>query len=376
MLIIGAGVIGLSIAWTLAKKGVKVTILEEGAVGRDASWASAGMLAPRIQLDVSEPGVGKSALEVLKLEMASKDLWKEFSTKLEMDSGMPTGYKLGGSLTVAFNKAEEEDLGAQLNFNRKAGLMMEWKSSKEAVELEPKLSRNVTAATYSPDDGLVDPRSVLLALKEAFLRAGGEIRENSPVTSIEVGSGKVKGVVIRGELLPDEQVIVAAGAWSGTFLGLPTKALPPIRPIKGQLMAARLDRRSPLLKHIVFRTSQYYFPRTEERMIIGATFEDVGFDTEITAGGLLELLVQVAETFPEVVHLPVIETWVGLRPRSSDDLPILGPTEIEGLTIATGHFHIGIVLTPITARDISECILANRVPETIRNFGIDRFQGN
>ena len=250
---------------------------------------------------------------------------------------------------------------------------MDWKSPEEALSLEPHLSPKLLAATYSPNEGQVDPRSVLAALREAFLRAGGEIRERSPVDAVEIGGNRVRGAIVRRKLIPDEQVVVAAGAWSGSIYGLPQEVCPPVRPAKGQLMAVKLDRRNPLLSHIVFRTHQYYIPRNEERMVIGATFEDVGFDTEITAGGLLELLQQVYETFPGVAGLPVVETWIGLRPRSSDDAPILGPTSVEGLTMATGHFHIGIILTPITAYAVSEYILTNHVPTSIKPFTIDRF---
>ena len=373
--IVGGGVIGLSIGWYLAKEGAKVTLFEEDVCGRDASWASAGMLAPHLHSYPQSPGVTETATLMLELEQRSYSMWAAFSEELQQASGTDIGRRMGGSLAVGFSPDEESQLKADYELQREHGLDIQWLSAKEALEMEPALSPSLVAASFSPLDGQVDPRSVLKALREAYLRAGGELREHCPVRSVEIENDRVRGIGTSDGTVPTDKVVVAAGAWSGQISGVPEAARPPVHPVKGQMVALGTDPQNRPLTHIVFGRGGYYIPRTDGRLVVGTTMEAAGFDTTNTVTGILGILRRASETVPQVGTLPIVEMWTGLRPRSTDGAPVLGPTSVDGLVMATGHFHVGVVLAPITAQLIGRCLLDDKVPDAMAPFGIGRFQG-
>jgi len=173
---------------------------------------------------------------------------------------------------------------------------------------------------------------------------------------------------------PAETVVLAAGPWSRQIAGLPESARPPVRPIKGQMIALRMDPAAPLVRHVLWAPKAYIVPRKDGRLLIGATVEERGFDANLTAGGVLAILEGAWRALPAIEELPVDEMWVGFRPGSRDDAPILGPTPVEGLVLATGHHRNGILLTPATADAVSRFILTGRIDESMRPFGIDRFR--
>ena len=368
VVIIGAGVCGLSIGWQLAEAGAKVTIIEKSEPGRGATWAAAGMLAARAEAEPGEQGL-------LNLNLKSQEYWPEFRNRLEKTTGMPIGYRDEGTIIVALDRDDAADLEFNYKFQDSLGLNTKWLSGSKAREKEPFLSPRISNAIHSPLDHQVDNRDLANALRIAFVREGGELRLYSEVDSIVTENGSVRGVQSNGEVIPAQFVVLAAGAWSRTIRGIAKEDLPPIRPLKGQMLALRMDPNKPLIKHVVWAPKGIYMvPRNDGRLLIGATVEEKDFDTELTAGGILHLLRESWETLPGIDELEIDEMWAGHRPTSRDDAPVLGPTSVEGLIIATGHHRNGILLAPITAKTISQLILTGDLPKEIEPFGIERFR--
>jgi glycine oxidase len=365
--IVGAGVIGLAIGWRLAAGGVEVDMYERGRAGRGASWAAAGMLAAAAEAEPSEE-------RLLPLTLESQRRWPGFVEELEAASGITVGYRSEGTLVIALTRDDAEQLRFSYDFQRGLGLDLDWLGPRQVLEREPFLNPRLAGGCFSPSDHQVDNRRVATALAEAFRRVGGRLHENQAVERVAVDHGRARGVVVRGELRPADQVVVAAGAWSGVEALVPEAARPPVRPMKGQMLAVQMDPAAPILRHVVWTPRVYLVPREDGRLIVGGTVEERGFDEAITAGGLFSLLEGAWRALPAIEDLPVEETWVGFRPGSPDDAPILGFTAVDGLVVATGHHRNGILLTPVTADAISECVLTGVVPEPIRNFGIDRFE--
>jgi glycine oxidase len=366
IVIIGAGVSGLGIGWKLAEAGRAVTVIDRGPAGRGASWAAAGMLAPQVE---AEPG--EEALLPLMLE--SQALWAEFAPALERASDIAIGYRTEGTLAVALDRDDREKLRFRYDYLVSLKREIEWLTGAEARRIEPHLARGVTAAISSPLDHQVDNRSVVEALKVAFQKSGGTLIENAPVEEVRIESGGARGVRLGDRFLEAEAVVVAAGAWSRNIPGLPEAVRPPVRPVKGQMLALQMDQAAPLINRVVWGPDGYFVPRRDGRLLVGATVEEMGFDTTLTAGGMFEMLRAVWETLPGSYDLPLVETWCGLRPASRDDAPILGETEIEGLIMATGHHRNGILLTPVTALAVSKLILEGRAPDSLAPFSLARF---
>jgi glycine oxidase len=227
----------------------------------------------------------------------------------------------------------------------------------------------------SPRDHQVENRLLAEALVIAARRAGAVIHEHCPVHKIDVADGHADGVVTERGHEPADVVILAAGAWSRQIGGLPPASLPPVRPIKGQMLALRMDPAAPLLRHVVWLPKGYLVPRLDGRLVVGGTVEERGFDDSLTAGGMLALIEAAWRAVPAIEELPIAETWVGFRPGSRDDAPILGSGPIDGLVVATGHHRNGILLTPVTAQAISAHVLTGELPAVARPFTPERFAG-
>jgi glycine oxidase len=364
--VIGAGVIGLGIAWRLAQAGCAVAVYDRGRAGHGASWAAAGMLAAAVE---TEPG--EETLLALTLE--SQRLWPDFARELEAVSGVAVGYRDEGTLVVALTRDDAAQLRHSYEFQKGLGLDIEWLSGAAVRRLEPHLRPGIPAAVLSPRDHQVENRAVGPALAVAAERAGVRLYEDSPVREIEIAGGRVCGVVSDRGREPADIVVLAAGAWSRDIGGMPAEFLPAVRPIKGQMLALQMDQEAPLVRHVVWLPRGYLVPRLDGRLVIGATVEERGFDDRITAGGLLALIEGAWRALPGVEELPVAETWVGFRPGSRDDAPLLGPSGIDGLLIATGHHRNGILLTPVTAQAIAAYLLSGRLPDSLRPFSPERF---
>lgn len=364
--IIGGGVCGLGIGWRLAQAGRSVTVLDRGQAGMGASWAAAGMLAPQVEAEPSEE-------PLLALSLESRQLWAEFASEVEAASEMKVNYRREGTLVVALDRDDVERLRYRYDFLTSLGLDLEWITGAEARRREPHLARGVSAAVFSALDHQVDNRRLSAALREAYVRAGGILRENTAVREIIHEGGHVTGLRLEDDELEADTVIVAAGPWSRDIPGLPEALKPPVRPLKGQMLALQMPRGASLLDRVVWGPDIYLVPRGDGRLLIGATVEEMGFDASITAGGMMDLLRDAWQVLPGIYDLPVVESWVGFRPASRDHAPILGPTAMAGLIMATGHHRNGILLAPITARTIADYVLSGEVPAAILPFSLDRF---
>ncbi len=371
--IIGGGICGLGIGWRLASAGRAVTVFERDRAGMAATWAAAGMLAPHVEAEHGEEAL-------LPLALESRAMWRDFAAELEAVSGIDVDYRTEGTLVVALDRDDHEQLEHRFAYFRDLGMEVDWLNGHQARQREPHLQRRVTGAIYSPLDHQVDNRKVAAALKRAFLAAGGVLREQTPVDEVLVDAGRVTGLRVGDERVTAEAVVLAAGAWSRNIPGLPEAVRPPVRPLKGQMLAIRMPDGAPLLDHVVWGPgngivpSIYLAPKCDGRLIVGATVEEMGFDTEMTAGGLFELLRLTWDVLPAIYDQPVVESWAGLRPASRDDAPILGPTSVDGLVVATGHHRNGILLAPVTSRAIARYLDDGVVEESIRPFLLERFQ--
>lgn len=363
--VIGGGIIGLAIAWRAAQRGLSVCVLERGELGAGASHVAAGMLAP-----VSEADAGELAL--LELGLRSARAWPAFAREL----GAEAGFRKSGALVVARGRDEAEALERELALRHDLGLEVQRLLPSAARRLEPALAPTVRLALDVPGDHCADPRAVMLALAQAALRAGVKLRTGCAVKRVEQRGGQVTGAGLAGgEVVRARHVVVAAGAWSGAIDGLPRI---PLRPVKGQIVRLRDPGHRPgrgLLQRIVRFEGGYLVPRGDGRYVLGATMEERGFDTTVTAGGLYELLRDAGELVPGVHELAIEEISAGLRPATPDNAPVLGPSaELEGLHWATGHHRNGILLAPVSAELVVDGLHAGSasVPAA---FSAARFAG-
>jgi glycine oxidase len=366
VVIVGAGAVGLGIAWRLAQRGASVIVFDRGAVGSGASNAAAGMLAACAE---AEPG--EEALVALgRLAQAA---WPAFAAELEEATGIDVELRREGLLVVALTADDQARLRHQLAFQKSLGLPLDWISAAEARRREPHFAA-IAGALFSPEDHQVENRRLTAALHAAARQAGAEIREHTAVEQVIARQDRVVGVRLAdGSEVEAASVVLAAGAWSRAIAGIPAPLLPPVRPVKGQTLALRMDPGAPLLNHVVWGPNVYLVPRRDGRLIIGATVEEKGFDATLTAGGVLALLEAAWRIVPAIEELPIHEMWVGHRPGSRDDAPILGPGPLEGLVYATGHHRNGILLAPVTAEHMARLVLDGVVDPAIRPFGMERF---
>jgi glycine oxidase len=359
---------GLGIAWRLAQAGCPVTVYERDEAGHGASWAAAGMLAAAVE---TEPGEE----ELLALTLESQRRWPVFARELEVATGISVDYRNEGTIVVALTRDDAEQLRFTYDFQKSLGLELKWLSGTEARRREPHLRPGVPGAVLSPRDHQVENRRLVRALAKAAQSAGAVLHEHHPVREIDASAERARGVVTDRGRDPADVIVLAAGAWSREIGGIPVARLPPVRPIKGQMLALRMDPAAPLVRHVIWLPRGYLVPRQDGRLVVGGTVEERGFDDTLTAGGVLALLEGAWRALPAIEELPIAETWVGFRPGSRDDAPILGPSGIDGLVVATGHHRNGILLTPVTAEAISTYVLTGHLPELARPFTPERFSG-
>lgn len=367
IVIIGAGVIGLATAWRAAAGGARVTLVDpEPASG--ASSVAAGMLTP-----VSEVTYGEEPL--LRLGLASRDRYGAFAAELEELTGLETGYRTDGILQVAFDSDDLKYLDDLRRFQESLGIPAEALTGRECRRLEPMLAPGVRGGLHAPEDGSIDPRRLTAALLAAAARTGVRLVRRR-AAGIAVENGAAAGARLDdGTVIPADRILLAAGPWSGDLEGLPPGTVPPVRPVKGQVI--RLRTRTPFLgratRGLVRGSSVYLVPRADGEIVLGATQEELGFDTRVTAGGLWELLRDARELLPGITELEFAEVSAGLRPGSPDNAPVMGPSALPGLLVGTGHFRNGILLTPVSADILSAMLLDGPVPGVAGPFSPDRF---
>ena len=362
---VGGGVIGLACAWRAAQAGARVVVLERAEPPAGATNVAAGMLAPVGELSYGER-------ELLEMMLASGALWPEFAAEVEAASGLGTGFRADGALHVALDRDEAGELRRRHELQQELGLDAEWLTPRRCRELEPGLTTTFVGGVLAGGDASVDPRRLALALAAALREAGGELRTGTevvdglwegerlvgvrtapsatqpPVLSNPVGD-KGHGVDVRADT-----VVLCNGAWSGQTPWLPPTARPPVRPVKGEVIELRPREGEPVpASRIVCSERIYLVPRPDGRLIVGATQEERGFDTVVTAGGVHELLREAYRVLPDIAEMELVGMIAGLRPGTPDNLPIVGPGAVDGLLLATGHFRNGIMLAPITARNVA-----------------------
>ncbi|WP_224360999.1 glycine oxidase ThiO [Hyalangium versicolor] len=361
VIIVGGGVMGCSLALRLRQAGAKVTVLERSIPGAEASSAAAGILAPQMEADGPGP--------FLDLCLRSRALYGALATELRELTGVDIGYLPCGVLKAAFTEDQVHHLDAIAAWQRAIGLRAEFLDGKQARELEPQLSPQALAAVHFPDDHQVDNRLLVRALSMAVARVGATFRSGY-VRGIVEERGRAVGVDLDGDLLRADAIVVAAGSWSGLVQGT---AMSPqvVRPARGQML--QFQTRLPVTSRILTSEKGYLVPRTDGRLIAGSTMEFAGFDKQVTAEGVSRILAMALELCPALGQAALTEMWAGFRPYTEDRLPILGPGPLPGLFLATGHFRNGILLTPITAKLLTQCILGERPSVDLSPFRYDRF---
>lgn len=364
--IIGSGVAGLGIAWALAQGGMRVTVFDQGKIGRGASWAAAGMLAAALETEAGEE-------TLLPFALTAQRLWPEFAARLEAASGLSVGYRESGTLSIAPLRDDVGYLRHRQAFLTQCGLSVIWLDRAELKQREPFLSPRISHALFSAGDHQVDNRALVTALHAACVKSGVVFHENTKVDEVVLADHRLTGIRVKDEVLATQHLVVAAGAWSGQLRGLPPANLPPVFPMKGQMLALQMDPAQPLIRHVVWTPHVYLVPRGDGRLVVGATMEDKGFDAALTGGGVLHLLRETFEVLPGMEELPLLESWVGFRPTSRDDAPVLGPSGIEGVTFATGQHRHGILMTPLIAAAIQDYILKGSLPTVAQPFTMQRF---
>jgi glycine oxidase len=337
-------------------------VLERDAPGAAASSVAAGMLAP-----VTEAEFGEE--HVLRLNLAGAERWPAFAAELAERSGRDAGLRESGALVVAADRDDAEELRRLHAFQESLGLDAAWRAPRALRRLEPGLAPGVAGGIEAPQDHSADPRLALDALRAALAEAGGELRPGATVAGVETEGGRVTGVTTTdGSTVSAGAVVLAAGPWSGELEG--AGATPPVRPVKGQILRLRGPRPCERL----IRTPRCYLvPRDDDRLVVGATVEERGFDTTVTGDGVFRLLEAAREVVPDVGELELEEARAGLRPATPDNAPVVGPGEPEGVVWATGHWRNGILLAPITADAVTALVLGEEPPVDLAPFALERF---
>jgi len=348
----GGGLIGASIAFELAEAGLNVALCDAREPGQEASWASAGMISPAPE----NPGM----IPFMPMALASAALYPDFIRKVEELTGQDSGYQKSGALDVILDddlqKAQEE-LSTVVALQRGVGLHAEAISAERAREMEPALNEETQAAIFRADEGSLDARAFTQAVLQAARQRDVEIFAGNGAKALKKEGNRCRGLVLESGEVEAKWTIVAAGCYSARIAGAEPYA--PVMPAKGQMVALRCE--GVEIKRILWLGHKYLVPRKDGRIIAGSTIEQAGFDRHVTAGGIQAILSEAMKMVPALEQARIEETWAGLRPDSPDHLPIIGPTDVEGLLIATGHFRSGILLAPITARLIRECITTQQV---------------
>lgn len=346
VVIIGGGVMGTSVAFSLADRGIRSIVLERSVPGAEASSAAAGILGAQIEAD--EPGAHFDELR------RARDGFGTFASRLRDESGIDVGYKKCGVLSVAFDEATEAKLKKRVEWQRHAGCHAEWLDDAEARAVEPELAPGIRGAAHFEDDAQVDPPSLLRALVSAIdKKPEVEIRSGVSVRGLDVASGVCRGVITDQGTLGADAVVMAAGSFSELVAGWPLEA-GSVKPVRGQI--AQLDERPPRVRSILFGPGGYVVPRWDGRVVCGATAENVGFRREVTAGGIAQVLTTAIRLAPRLADAQVTGTWSSFRPWAK--APLVGASPIPGLWLATGHHRNGILLCEETGRVVASEVAA------------------
>lgn len=365
VLIVGGGIIGLSLAQELALQKLSVTVLERGQMGQESSSAGAGILAPRAEMEAAGP--------LAQLLLASRKIYPDFVRQVSERSGMDIDFKISGLLSVALNLEQEVELGRKRQQQTELGLEVQSLSREETLRIESALNPELLSALYFPDEGYVDNRQLVEAVRLVCLELGVQLVPDCKVLAVKAEQNKVSGVETTSGFFASERVVIAAGSWSGEVpTGLPYAI--PVRPARGQMVVIRMP--EPALKHVVYGAFGYLVPRKDGRILLGSTVEWVGFDKRVTLEGVQQIIASAVSLAPALRSSTFVDCWAGFRPFCEGGLPVLGPTELDGFYFATGHFRNGLLLAPITAKLMLDLIVAGNIPKILEPFLPNRFQSS
>ncbi len=357
-IIIGGGIIGLSIARELHKKSIDVTIIEKEKIGKGASWVAGGMLAPQAE--------GLEIGDMLNFCLDSRNMYKDYILEIEKDTGLQTGYWDSGIFCPAFSEEEKNQLLKNLENYKRIGLTGEWLDKKEVEKNYISLGEEILGGVLYPDDGQVDNRLLMIALENYIRNTNIGILEYMPVKKIVEQNGKFKYVETENGIVEGDFCILSAGAWSGLVYDIP------VFPIKGEMAAVDVEKKD--IDKVFFSSRAYLIPRKDyTRLVIGATEEKVGFKKGNTVKGVMQLFKGLVDTFPHFREKNIQELWYGYRPATPDLEPILGKSEVENLFFATGHHRNGILLAPITSKLLVDLIVENKKDNYLEIFSYKRF---
>jgi len=343
--IIGGGIMGCACAEALALRGVSVTLLERSVPGAEASSAAAGILGAQVE--------SHAAPALRSMFVEARALYAGWAESLRATTGVDIGYRKSGVLRVGFNDEEARVLEREATLQGSLGWAAELLGADDVARLEPEVSRSASAGLYFPEDAQVDPRALLRALVVAIARAGVNQRSGALVRSIRIEGGVCRGVVLDEGPTEADAVVLAAGSWSSLIPGVPA-SLPTVTPARGQIVL--LEERPPTVRRIVFGPHGYVVPRGDGRVLCGSTLEHVGFVNEVTAGGVSTILSRSLELVPRLAAATFADAWASFRPQSSSDRPLLGPSPVPGLFLATGHHRNGILLAKLSANAVADAV--------------------
>ncbi|MFN2597170.1 MAG: glycine oxidase ThiO [Pyrinomonadaceae bacterium] len=364
VIVLGGGVAGLAVARELALRGVRVTLVERATLGKEASWAAAGMLAPQVEADERD--------EFFDFACESRDAYPAFADALREETGVDIELDCTGTLYLAFTEEDDCECLRRFECQRGAGLIVERLTAEEVRALEPNLSPRVRSALRFPRAWAVENRKLCDALARACRRAGAEILEGTEARSVSADGARFASVETSRGTLGADACVVACGAWSSR---LPIKVSdgaqesPAVEPVRGQILCYAMGAGAPLVSHVVYSPRGYVVPRRDGRLLAGTTVERAGFDKSVTDEGRRAITAHPVEIAPAVEGLRQTDEWAGLRPRADDALPLLGmSTEIENLFYATGHYRNGILLAPLTGALVADLITTGETPAPLAPF--------
>jgi glycine oxidase len=346
IVVLGAGLVGLAVAYELAKRGAEVRVVEAGEPGRGASWAAAGMLAPYTE------GLAGTPFEAFCAR--SLALYPDFVAELREASGVDAHLHVDGIVRAAFDENGAGELQALVANARGYGVAAEWIERADLLRSEPALGTRALGGALFASEGHVDNRRLGRALAAACVARGVRFEERAGHVAVEADARRVRGVPGPSGFIGATAIVNATGAWAGELQGVPPDARVPVTPVKGQMLALALPR--GLMRRVVWVPGAYLVPRDDGRLLIGATMEDAAFDGRVTAGGVRALLDAALAAAPALADLALVETWTGLRPGSHDGFPYLGATPLEGYFVAAGHHRNGVLLTPATALAVADAV--------------------
>ena len=370
VVVVGAGLIGLATAWRLAADGIQVTVCDP-TPGAQTSQVAAGMLAPVTEVEYGED-------DLLALNLAGVNAWPAFAAELEELTGLSAGLHQTGTLSVAYDVDDAAALRRLADYQRRLGLEVEELSGRDARRREPLLAAGVSGGVWVPGDHSVDNRQAVEALRRAIDLSSVLLIRQRVARVITSGTTAVGVQLDNGDTVHAGHVIAATGPWSSQLGGIPDELRPPVRPVKGEVLRLRVpEAYRPALRHTVRATARgfsvYLVPRPGGELVVGATTSELGYDTRVLAGGVFALLRDARTVLPITDELELVETIAGLRPATPDNAPILGPSGLDRLLWATGHYRNGVLLTPITAQIIADTVRTGVLPELGKPFLGSRF---